>query len=192
VAAYAAIKAALRELADSLREEKACHGLRVTTIYPGGAATERLRRVRGQFATVRGSRLHPARGAGVGGAHLCWSKTRPLVLSCAWMACVIGVRVRQSCVPIVCLPGLLAGITSPLVRVEGRGNTRVAARARSSAPSPSEAETALEGSGCAVRACTDFAQGAAGAPHRHPGHVAALASPAITARCANPRQQGVG
>jgi NAD(P)-dependent dehydrogenase (short-subunit alcohol dehydrogenase family) len=36
--AYAASKAALRELADSLRKEEARHGLRVTTIYPGGTA----------------------------------------------------------------------------------------------------------------------------------------------------------
>jgi NADP-dependent 3-hydroxy acid dehydrogenase YdfG len=47
--AYAASKAALRELADSLREEEARHGLRVTTIYPGGTATERLQKIRAQF-----------------------------------------------------------------------------------------------------------------------------------------------
>ena len=47
--AYTASKAALRELADSLRAEEARHGLRVTTIYPGGTATELLRKVRGQF-----------------------------------------------------------------------------------------------------------------------------------------------
>jgi NADP-dependent 3-hydroxy acid dehydrogenase YdfG len=47
--AYAASKAALRELADSLRAEEARHGLRVTTIYPGGTATELLRKVRAQF-----------------------------------------------------------------------------------------------------------------------------------------------
>ena len=34
--AYTASKAALRELAHSLREEERRHGLRVTTIYPGG------------------------------------------------------------------------------------------------------------------------------------------------------------
>jgi NADP-dependent 3-hydroxy acid dehydrogenase YdfG len=48
-APYTASKAALRELADSLRAEEARHGLRVTTIYPGGTATELLRKVRGQF-----------------------------------------------------------------------------------------------------------------------------------------------
>jgi NADP-dependent 3-hydroxy acid dehydrogenase YdfG len=47
--AYAASKAALRELADSLREEEAGSGLRVTTIYPGGTATTLLQRVRAQF-----------------------------------------------------------------------------------------------------------------------------------------------
>jgi NADP-dependent 3-hydroxy acid dehydrogenase YdfG len=47
--AYTASKAALRELADSLREEEARHGLRVTTIYPGGTATELLQKIRAQF-----------------------------------------------------------------------------------------------------------------------------------------------
>jgi NAD(P)-dependent dehydrogenase (short-subunit alcohol dehydrogenase family) len=42
-AAYAGSKAALTELADSLREEEAPHGVRVTSIYPGGIATEHLR-----------------------------------------------------------------------------------------------------------------------------------------------------
>ncbi|MBO0776383.1 MAG: SDR family NAD(P)-dependent oxidoreductase [Actinobacteria bacterium] len=44
--AFAASKAALRELADSLRLEEAAHGLRVTTLYPGGTATAQLREVR--------------------------------------------------------------------------------------------------------------------------------------------------
>ena len=44
--AYTASKAALRELADSVREEERRHGLRVTTIYPGGVRTELLRKVR--------------------------------------------------------------------------------------------------------------------------------------------------
>jgi NADP-dependent 3-hydroxy acid dehydrogenase YdfG len=48
-AAYAGSKAALRELADSLREEERGNGLRVTTIYPGGTATELLRKVRERF-----------------------------------------------------------------------------------------------------------------------------------------------
>jgi len=47
--AYAASKAALTELADSLRLEEATSGVRVTSIYPGGVATELLRRVRGDF-----------------------------------------------------------------------------------------------------------------------------------------------
>lgn len=47
--AFVGSKAALRELADSLRAEEAQHGVRVTTIYPGGTATELLRKVRGQF-----------------------------------------------------------------------------------------------------------------------------------------------
>ncbi|HKE14331.1 MAG TPA: SDR family oxidoreductase [Kofleriaceae bacterium] len=47
--AFMASKAALRELADSLRVEEARHGVRVTTIYPGGTATELLRRLRGKF-----------------------------------------------------------------------------------------------------------------------------------------------
>jgi NADP-dependent 3-hydroxy acid dehydrogenase YdfG len=44
--AFAASKAALRELADSLRLEEAENGVRVTTVYPGGTATEHLRQVR--------------------------------------------------------------------------------------------------------------------------------------------------
>jgi NADP-dependent 3-hydroxy acid dehydrogenase YdfG len=47
--AYMASKAALRELADSLREEEAARDVRVTTIYPGGVRTELLRKVREQF-----------------------------------------------------------------------------------------------------------------------------------------------
>jgi NADP-dependent 3-hydroxy acid dehydrogenase YdfG len=47
--AYTASKAALRELADSLRQEEARHGVRVTTIYPGGTATDLLQKVRAQF-----------------------------------------------------------------------------------------------------------------------------------------------
>lgn len=47
--AYVSSKAALRELADSLREEESEHGVRVTTVYPGGVGTELLRRVRAQF-----------------------------------------------------------------------------------------------------------------------------------------------
>ena len=44
--AFAASKAALQELADSLRAEEAVNGLRVTTIYPGATATDQLRQVR--------------------------------------------------------------------------------------------------------------------------------------------------
>ncbi|MFI6499308.1 SDR family NAD(P)-dependent oxidoreductase [Nonomuraea typhae] len=46
---YVGSKAALRELADSLRVEEAPHGVRVTTVYPGGTATELLREVRNTF-----------------------------------------------------------------------------------------------------------------------------------------------
>ena len=49
--AFAASKAALRELADSLRREEEPHGVRVTTIYPGGTATEHLRDVRAAFGS---------------------------------------------------------------------------------------------------------------------------------------------
>jgi NADP-dependent 3-hydroxy acid dehydrogenase YdfG len=47
--AFAASKAALQELADSLRAEEAVNGLRVTTIFPGATATEQLRQVRAAF-----------------------------------------------------------------------------------------------------------------------------------------------
>jgi NADP-dependent 3-hydroxy acid dehydrogenase YdfG len=47
--AFAGSKAALRELADSLRAEEAANGIRVSTVYPAGTATETLRRVRQAF-----------------------------------------------------------------------------------------------------------------------------------------------
>jgi NADP-dependent 3-hydroxy acid dehydrogenase YdfG len=47
--AYTASKAALRELADALREEEDSHGVRVTTLYPAGVRTELLRKVRKQL-----------------------------------------------------------------------------------------------------------------------------------------------
>lgn len=47
--AYVGSKAALGELADSLRAEEAPHGLRVTSIYPGGVDTPLLREVRRSF-----------------------------------------------------------------------------------------------------------------------------------------------
>ena len=49
--AYAASKAALRELADAVRDEERPHGIRVTTIYPGATATELLRKVRTDFGS---------------------------------------------------------------------------------------------------------------------------------------------
>ncbi|WP_067141454.1 SDR family NAD(P)-dependent oxidoreductase [Microtetraspora malaysiensis] len=47
--AFVASKAALRELADSLREEEAAHGIRVTTVYPAATATDHLGEVRRAF-----------------------------------------------------------------------------------------------------------------------------------------------
>ncbi|MFI6732503.1 SDR family NAD(P)-dependent oxidoreductase [Nonomuraea sp. NPDC050451] len=47
--AFVASKAALRELADSLREEEAAHGIRVTTVYPAATATDLLAEVRSTF-----------------------------------------------------------------------------------------------------------------------------------------------
>jgi NADP-dependent 3-hydroxy acid dehydrogenase YdfG len=44
--AFAASKVALREMADSLRLEEEANGVRVTTVYPGGTATEHLRAIR--------------------------------------------------------------------------------------------------------------------------------------------------
>ncbi|MEO3802996.1 SDR family NAD(P)-dependent oxidoreductase [Nonomuraea sp. B1E8] len=46
---FAGSKAALRELADSLREEEAAHGVRVTTVYPAATATDLLGEVRRAF-----------------------------------------------------------------------------------------------------------------------------------------------
>ncbi|TDD05860.1 SDR family NAD(P)-dependent oxidoreductase [Nonomuraea diastatica] len=47
--AFVGSKAALRELADSLREEEAAHGIRVTTVYPAATATDLLGEVRSAF-----------------------------------------------------------------------------------------------------------------------------------------------
>jgi NADP-dependent 3-hydroxy acid dehydrogenase YdfG len=47
--AYVGSKAALTVLADALRAEEQSSGVRVTTIYPGGTATELLEEVRTQF-----------------------------------------------------------------------------------------------------------------------------------------------
>ncbi|GIH25237.1 short chain dehydrogenase [Acrocarpospora phusangensis] len=47
--AFVGSKAALRELADSLREEEAASGVRVTTVYPGATATDLLGEVRAAF-----------------------------------------------------------------------------------------------------------------------------------------------
>lgn len=47
--AFVGSKAALRELADSLRGEEAANGVRVTTVYPAATATERLREIRSEF-----------------------------------------------------------------------------------------------------------------------------------------------
>ncbi|PZG21693.1 short-chain dehydrogenase, partial [Spongiactinospora gelatinilytica] len=47
--AFVGSKAALRELAHSLREEESPHGIRVTTIYPAATATALLAEVRTTF-----------------------------------------------------------------------------------------------------------------------------------------------
>jgi NADP-dependent 3-hydroxy acid dehydrogenase YdfG len=47
--AFVASKAALRELADTVRLEEAAHGIRVTTVFPAGTATDMLRRTREAF-----------------------------------------------------------------------------------------------------------------------------------------------
>lgn len=47
--AFTASKAAVQELADSLRAEEEPNGVRVSTIYPGATATEQLRQVRATF-----------------------------------------------------------------------------------------------------------------------------------------------
>ncbi|WP_214324240.1 SDR family NAD(P)-dependent oxidoreductase [Nonomuraea sediminis] len=47
--AFVGSKTALRELADSLREEEEPHGVRVTTVYPAATATDHLRDIRASF-----------------------------------------------------------------------------------------------------------------------------------------------
>ncbi|WP_433436102.1 SDR family NAD(P)-dependent oxidoreductase [Nonomuraea sp. CA-141351] len=51
--AFFGSKAALRELADSLREEEAGYGVRVTTVYPGATATDLLGEGRLPLRAVR-------------------------------------------------------------------------------------------------------------------------------------------
>lgn len=48
-AAFTASKSGLSELADALRQEEAAHGIRVTSVHPGGTATDLLREVRSAF-----------------------------------------------------------------------------------------------------------------------------------------------
>jgi len=52
--AFVGSKAALRELADSLREEEEAHGVRVTTVYPAATATDLLGEVRHAFGRPYG------------------------------------------------------------------------------------------------------------------------------------------
>lgn len=47
--AYVGSKAALREVADALHKEEERHGVRVTSVYPTGTATDLLKKVREQF-----------------------------------------------------------------------------------------------------------------------------------------------
>ncbi|MFD1937628.1 SDR family NAD(P)-dependent oxidoreductase [Nonomuraea mangrovi] len=47
--AFVGSKAALREPADSLRQEEAGNGVRVTSAYPAATATDRLREIRAAF-----------------------------------------------------------------------------------------------------------------------------------------------
>ncbi|MEO3798267.1 SDR family NAD(P)-dependent oxidoreductase [Nonomuraea sp. B10E15] len=54
--AFVGSKAALRELADSLREEEAPHGISVTTVYPAATATGLLGEVRSAWMTPPSAR----------------------------------------------------------------------------------------------------------------------------------------
>lgn len=59
--AFVSSKAALRELADSLREEEEARGVRVTTVYPAATATDLLGEVRHAFGRPYDPRVvHPA------------------------------------------------------------------------------------------------------------------------------------
>ncbi|MEV1172622.1 SDR family NAD(P)-dependent oxidoreductase [Nonomuraea sp. NPDC049784] len=73
--AFVGSKAALRELADSLREEEATYGVRVTTVYPGATATDLLGEVRSAFGRPYdpGRCIRPETIA----AMICWVLSAP-------------------------------------------------------------------------------------------------------------------
>jgi NADP-dependent 3-hydroxy acid dehydrogenase YdfG len=73
--AFVASKAALRELADTLRLEEAGAGVRVTSVYPAGTATEMLSRTRQAFGRPYNpaTAIRPESLAGM----ICWVLAAP-------------------------------------------------------------------------------------------------------------------
>ena len=88
---------------------------------------------------------------------------------------MIGDRVCSSGLSALCSGAVLACPFRSVVGVEGRGDTRIAARGRCAAAEQSEASPVLAGSRGPGRACPVASEGAARPPDCHAGSVVALA-----------------
>ena len=88
---------------------------------------------------------------------------------------MIGDRVCSSGLSALCSGTVLACPVRSVVGVEGRGDTRIAARGRCAATGQSEASPVLAGAFGPGRACPDASEGATRPPDCHAGNVAALA-----------------
>ena len=88
---------------------------------------------------------------------------------------MIGDRVCSSGLSALCSGAVLACPVRSVVGVEGRGDTRIAARGRCAATKQSEASPVLAGSRGPGRACPDASEGATRPPDCHAGNVVALA-----------------
>ncbi len=119
--------------------------------------------------------------------NLSWSKMRPSSLTWAIVTSMIGDRACSSDLSALCSGAVLACPVRSVVGVEGRGDTRTAARGRCAATEQSEASPVLAGSRGPGRACPDASEGATRPPDCHAGNVVALAPQAVTAV---PRRQG--
>ena len=88
---------------------------------------------------------------------------------------MIGDRVCSSGLSALCSGAVPACPVRPVVGVEGRRDTRTAARGRCAATEQSEPSPVLAGSRGPGRACPDASEGATRPPDCHAGNVVALA-----------------
>ena len=100
---------------------------------------------------------------------------RPSGLTWAIVTSMIGDRACSSDLSALCSGAVLARPVRSVVGVEGRGDTRTAARGRCAAKEQSQASPVLAGSRGPSRACPDASEGAARPPDCHTGNVVALA-----------------